>query len=38
LEFGGLELTACDWHPSLADDRKLADMLIPAVENVAGWK
>lgn len=38
LEFGGLELTACDWHPSLADDRKLADLLAPAVEKVTGWK
>jgi lysophospholipase L1-like esterase len=38
LEFGGLELTACDWHPSLADDRKLADLLAPVVMQAAGWK
>lgn len=36
LKFGGLELTACDWHPSLADDRKLADLLAPAVEKLTG--
>ena len=38
LQFGGLELTACDWHPSLADDRKLANQLAPIVRQVAGWK
>lgn len=38
LEFGGLELTACNWHPSLADDRKLADLLAPAVKQAGGWK
>jgi hypothetical protein len=38
VKFGGLELTACNWHPSLADDRKLADLLAPAVKRAAGWK
>jgi lysophospholipase L1-like esterase len=38
LKFGNLELTACNWHPSLADDRKLANMLAPLVQQAAGWK
>jgi lysophospholipase L1-like esterase len=38
LEFGNLELTACNWHPSLADDRKLANTLAPLVRQAAGWK
>lgn len=28
LRFQGLDLQGCDWHPSLADNRRLADLLI----------
>lgn len=38
VRFGGLQLTACNWHPSLADDPRLADLLAPAVKQAAGWK
>ena len=31
LRFGGLELTGCDWHPSLADHRHLAASLQAAL-------
>jgi lysophospholipase L1-like esterase len=34
--FGGLELTGCDWHPSLADDRKLADLLAGTIDSIPG--
>lgn len=32
LRFGNLELTGCNYHPSLADDRRLADQLAAAIE------
>ena len=38
MKFGGLELTACNWHPSVRDDRTLADQLAPVVKQAAGWK
>ena len=39
LRFGGLELTGCDWHPSLADNRQLAAQVISAAERVPGlWQ
>ena len=31
LPFGGLELTGCDWHPSLADHRRLAAQVEEAI-------
>jgi lysophospholipase L1-like esterase len=31
LSFGGMELTGCDWHPSLADHRRLADRIVAAL-------
>lgn len=34
LSFGSLDLQGCDWHPSLADHRKLADQLKGAIEAV----
>lgn len=38
VKFGGLELTACNWHPSVRDDRTLAGLLAPLLKQVAGWK
>lgn len=38
VKFGGLELTACNWHPSVRDDRTLAASLAPVVKQVSGWK
>lgn len=32
LHFGGLDVQGCDWHPSLADHRKLADQVKIAAE------
>lgn len=32
LRFGDLELTGCNWHPSLEDNRRLAAQLASAVE------
>ena len=39
LRFGDLERTGCDWHPSLADHRALADLLEQAIGGMAGlWE
>jgi lysophospholipase L1-like esterase len=39
LHYGDLELTGCDWHPSLADHRALADLLGAAVGRIDGlWE
>jgi len=32
----GLEGTACDWHPSLSDNAKMADLLAATIESLAG--
>jgi lysophospholipase L1-like esterase len=34
LRFGDLELTGCNWHPSLEDNRRLADQLAAAIEGL----
>lgn len=34
--YGGLELTGCDWHPSLADHRALADLVGAAIGGMEG--
>lgn len=36
LRFSGLDLAGCDWHPSLADHRRLADLLGEAIERLPG--
>lgn len=39
LRFGGLDLTGCSWHPSLADHRRLAAQLAAAIEAIPGlWR
>jgi lysophospholipase L1-like esterase len=39
LHYGGLQLTGCDWHPSLADHRALADLLAGAIGRIEGlWR
>jgi lysophospholipase L1-like esterase len=39
LRFGELQLTGCDYHPSVADDRTLATLIEGAVERLGlGWK
>jgi lysophospholipase L1-like esterase len=39
LRFGDLERTACDWHPSLADDRRLAALIEGAIDELGlGWQ
>ncbi|HEY1607442.1 MAG TPA: SGNH/GDSL hydrolase family protein [Allosphingosinicella sp.] len=38
LRFGELQLTGCDWHPSLADDRKVAGLIEDAIDTLRlGW-
>jgi len=36
LQYGDLQLTGCDYHPSLADHRALADLLAGAVGRIDG--
>jgi lysophospholipase L1-like esterase len=36
IRFGGLELTGCDWHPSVADDARLADLLARTIDSIPG--
>lgn len=43
LDYGELERTACDWHPSLADNRRLAESLVRLIDGLAaaagkGWR
>ena len=38
LNYGELERTACDWHPSLADNRKLAQQVIHAIERLSPFR
>ena len=35
LRFGDLDYGGCDYHPSLADDRKLADLLEAEIRRLA---
>lgn len=37
LRFGELDLQGCDWHPSLADNRKLVDLLEQQVSELKPW-
>jgi lysophospholipase L1-like esterase len=34
VEYDGLELTACQWHPNLADHARMAQALIGAIERI----
>jgi len=34
LHYGNLDLTGCDWHPSLADHRAIVDLLAGAVGRI----
>lgn len=36
LHYGGLELTGCDYHPSLADHRIVADLVAGAIGRIEG--
>ena len=36
LHYGDLQLTGCDWHPSLADHRAIADLLAGAIGRIEG--
>jgi lysophospholipase L1-like esterase len=36
LHYGALERTGCDWHPSLADHRALADLVMAAIGRIDG--
>jgi len=39
LHYGGLELTGCDWHPSLADHRAIAELVTGAIGRIEGvWQ
>ena len=38
LRFGGLDYLGCDHHPSLADDRILADLLHREIERLGLWR
>jgi len=37
VRFGELDLQGCDWHPSLADHRRLAQLLEPEVAALRPW-
>ena len=32
-----LQGTGCDWHPSAAEDKRMADVLVPLVRQKLGW-
>jgi lysophospholipase L1-like esterase len=32
-----LQGTGCDWHPSVAEDQRMADVLVPIVRQKLGW-
>jgi lysophospholipase L1-like esterase len=32
-----LKGTGCDWHPSVAEDQRMADVLVPVVRQKLGW-
>jgi lysophospholipase L1-like esterase len=39
LRYGELEKTGCDWHPSLADHRALAELVLAAIGRIDGlWR
>ncbi|MEO5772671.1 MAG: SGNH/GDSL hydrolase family protein [Sphingomicrobium sp.] len=37
VRFGELDLAGCDWHPSLVDHRKLADLLDQEIKRLRIW-
>lgn len=37
VRFGELDLQGCDWHPSLADHRKMAELLARELQSVKPW-
>lgn len=36
VQVTGLQVTACDWHPSLSDSAKMADLLGTTIESLPG--
>jgi lysophospholipase L1-like esterase len=32
-----LQGTGCDWHPSVAEDQRMADVLVPVLKQKLGW-
>ena len=39
LHYGELQLTGCDWHPSLADHRAIAELVAGAIGRIEGvWE
>jgi len=32
-----LQGTGCDWHPSAAEDQRMADVLVPVIKQKLGW-
>ena len=34
LHYGALERSGCDWHPSLADHRALAELVLAAIGRI----
>ncbi|MEP7005783.1 MAG: GDSL family lipase, partial [Sphingomonas bacterium] len=34
IHMSGLELTGCNWHPSLKDDQRLADLVQAEIERI----
>ena len=37
LAFRDLELSGCDWHPSLSDDTRIADLLQATIRTMGVW-
>ncbi|WP_230974734.1 SGNH/GDSL hydrolase family protein [Brevundimonas vitis] len=37
LAFGGLELGGCDWHPSIDDDARIAELIQATIETMGVW-
>ena len=37
VHFSGLELTGCDWHPSLRDNQLLSELVLDAVRQIGVW-
>jgi len=32
-----LQGTGCDWHPSVAEDQRMSDVLVPVLKQKLGW-
>jgi len=37
VQFGGLDLQGCDWHPSLADHQRLANLIESEIVSLKPW-